>query len=118
MHGNKSQGQRQRALAQFERGQVETLVATDVAARGIDVEDITHVINFDAPVDSDTYVHRTGRTGRAGRPGAGVTFVIPDERREMRAIARRLDLGGELDGSAAGSRPRHGGRTRRRRQRS
>src|SRR3954451_8958028 len=66
MHGNKSQSQRQRALADFERGKSDTLVATDVASRGIDVEDITHVINFDAPEDRDTYVHRTGRTGRAG----------------------------------------------------
>ena len=69
MHGNKSQSQRERALARFERGDVDTLVATDVAARGIDVADVTHVINFDAPEDRDAYVHRVGRTGRAGRAG-------------------------------------------------
>jgi ATP-dependent RNA helicase RhlE len=90
MHGNKSQGQRQRALGLFARGSVETLVATDVAARGIDVDDVTHVINFDAPADLDTYVHRVGRTGRADRAGCGVSFVMPEERREMRAIARRV----------------------------
>ena len=67
MHGNKSQRQREQALARFESGAVDTLVATDVAARGIDVERISHVINFDPPADSETYVHRIGRTGRAGR---------------------------------------------------
>src|SRR3954452_733399 len=92
MHGNKSQSQREKALARFERGDVDTLVATDVAARGIDVEDITHVINFDAPGDRDAYVHRVGRTGRAGRPGAGVSFVLVDQLPEMRRIARELDL--------------------------
>ncbi len=67
MHGDKSQRQRERALARFEDGEVDVLIATDVAARGIDVADITHVINFDAPGDRDSYVHRVGRTGRAGR---------------------------------------------------
>ena len=79
MHGDKSQSQRERALARFERGEVDTLVATDVAARGIDVADVTHVINFDAPEDRDSYVHRIGRTGRAGRDGAGVSFVLADQ---------------------------------------
>ena len=67
MHGDKSQRQREKALARFEAGTVDTLVATDVAARGIDVEGISHVINFDPPADRDGYVHRVGRTGRAGR---------------------------------------------------
>ena len=66
MHGNLSQNQRERALAQFESGRVSTLVATDVAARGLDVDDITHVINFDPPHGDNDYVHRVGRTGRAG----------------------------------------------------
>ena len=92
MHGNKTQNQRNRALAQFASGNVDTLVATDVAARGIDVDDITHVINFDAPGDRDAYVHRVGRTARAGRDGAGVTFVLPDQDAEMRKIARDLGL--------------------------
>ena len=97
MHGNKSQSQRQKALASFEAGRVDTLVATDVAARGIDVPDVTHVINFDAPADRDAYVHRVGRTGRAGRTGAGVSFVLPDQAHDMRRIAADLGLGDEFE---------------------
>ncbi len=97
MHGNKSQPQRQKALARFARGDIDTLVATDVAARGIDVEDITHVVNFDAPGDRDAYVHRVGRTARAGRDGTGVSFVLPDQTVEMRRIAKSLGLSGEFD---------------------
>ncbi len=97
MHGDKSQGQRERALARFERGDVDTLIATDVAARGIDVADVTHVINFDAPGDQDAYVHRIGRTGRAGNRGAGISFVLADQVDEMRRIARDLGLSREFD---------------------
>ncbi len=97
MHGDKSQGQRERALARFERGEVDTLIATDVAARGIDVADVTHVINFDAPGDQDAYVHRIGRTGRAGNRGAGISFVLEDQYGEMRRIARDLGLSREFD---------------------
>ena len=100
MHGNKTQNQRQRALANFESGKVDTLVATDVAARGIDVPDVTHVINYDAPEDRDTYVHRVGRTGRAGATGAGVSFVIADQARDMRRIATDLGLIAEFDHEA------------------
>jgi superfamily II DNA/RNA helicase len=75
IHGNKSQGQRQRALSKFKDNHVEILVATDVAARGIDVKDITHVINFDIPQTYDDYTHRIGRTGRAGTTGYAITFV-------------------------------------------
>ena len=92
MHGNKTQSQRQKALVRFERGEVDTLVATDVAARGIDVADITHVINYDAPEDRDTYTHRVGRTGRAGAEGQGVSFVLADQHRDMHKIARELEL--------------------------
>ncbi|CAN5123183.1 hypothetical protein BH20ACT20_BH20ACT20_09180 [soil metagenome] len=92
MHGNKSQSQRQKALARFESGDVTTLVATDVAARGIDVANITHVINFDAPEDRDSYVHRVGRTARAGAKGAGVSFVLPEQSHDMRRIASDLGL--------------------------
>jgi superfamily II DNA/RNA helicase len=92
MHGNKTQRQRERALAQFESGAVDTLVATDVAARGIDVDRISHVINFDPPHDSETYVHRVGRTGRAGRTGIGITFVSPIQHREVTKIAGELGL--------------------------
>jgi superfamily II DNA/RNA helicase len=112
MHGNKSQNQRQRALARFERGDVDTLVATDVAARGIDVQDVTHVINFDAPGDRDAYVHRVGRTGRAGRDGAGISFVLPEQDRDMRRIATSLGLGAEFDHTRPG-----GGHQRRSRSR-
>ena len=97
MHGNKSQSQRQKALASFESGRVDTLVATDVAARGIDVPDVTHVINYDAPEDRDAYVHRTGRTGRAGRKGIGVSFVMGDQTRDMRRIAKDLGLTREFE---------------------
>jgi ATP-dependent RNA helicase RhlE len=97
MHGDKSQGQRERALARFERGEVDTLIATDVAARGIDVADVTHVINFDAPGDQDSYVHRIGRTGRAGNRGAGISFVLEDQFGEMRVIARDLGLSREFE---------------------
>ena len=97
MHGDKSQSQRQNALARFERGDVTVLIATDVAARGIDVPDVTHVINFDAPEDGDAYTHRVGRTGRAGATGSGVTFVLADQVHDMRAVARRLGLAAEFD---------------------
>jgi superfamily II DNA/RNA helicase len=75
MHGDMTQGAREKALARFRTGKVQTLIATDVAARGLDLDDITHVINFDPPEDDKGYVHRVGRTGRAGRNGSGITFV-------------------------------------------
>ncbi len=75
IHGNKSQGQRQRALDLFKRNEVQVLLATDVASRGLDIEDVTHVINFDAPTSYDDYVHRIGRTGRANKKGIAITFV-------------------------------------------
>jgi ATP-dependent RNA helicase RhlE len=114
MHGNKSQPQRRQALAGFERGDCDTLVATDVASRGIDVEDITHVINFDAPEDRDTYVHRTGRTGRAGASGVAASFVLPDQHRDMREIAADLGLHQEFSSGpgfehAARKHPGNGG---------
>jgi ATP-dependent RNA helicase RhlE len=99
MHGDKTQSQRQRALASFEDGRVTTLVATDVAARGIDVENVTRVINFDMPEDRDAYVHRVGRTGRAGRSGAGVSFVMADQAGDMEKIAAELGLSGEFENS-------------------
>ncbi len=92
MHGDKSQRQREQALARFESGRVDTLVATDVAARGIDVDGVSHVINFDAPEDREAYVHRIGRTGRAGRTGIGITFVSAEQARDVHQIARDLEL--------------------------
>jgi superfamily II DNA/RNA helicase len=105
MHGDKSQRQRERALAHFESGSVDTLVATDVAARGIDVAGITHVINFDPPADRETYVHRIGRTGRAGRRGIGITLVAADERRDVGQLARQLGLDHGLGSEDHGRRP-------------
>jgi ATP-dependent RNA helicase RhlE len=96
MHGNKSQAQREKALARFEAGRVDTLVATDVAARGLDIDDITHVINFDAPADREGYVHRIGRTGRAGRRGVGVTFVEHEQAKDVHRIAQILCLDKEF----------------------
>ncbi|MBU0572478.1 DEAD/DEAH box helicase [Patescibacteria group bacterium] len=75
MHGNKTQNQRQRSLEQFRHGRVSALIATDVASRGIDVDDITHVINYDLPEDYDTYIHRIGRTGRVDKKGIALTFI-------------------------------------------
>jgi ATP-dependent RNA helicase RhlE len=98
MHGNRSQSQRQRALAGFAKGNVDVLVATDVAARGIDVDDITHVVNFDVPGDRDAYIHRVGRTARAGRDGNAISLVLPDQRNEMRRVAASLGLAREFDG--------------------
>jgi superfamily II DNA/RNA helicase len=119
MHGDKSQGQRERALARFEAGEVRTLVATDVAARGIDVEGIAHVINFDPPADREGYVHRIGRTGRAGRGGLGTTFVGAQDAHEVGRIAAALDLHAEFSegGFAHPARPRPSAKQRRRRGR-
>jgi superfamily II DNA/RNA helicase len=114
MHGDKSQAQREKALRRFHKGAVAALVATDVAARGIDVDDITQVVNFDAPEDRETYVHRIGRTGRAGRSGVGVTFVMHDQARDVGKIAHELRLHAQFED--AGFKPqqpgsvRHGGR--------
>jgi len=90
IHGNKSQGQRDRALAAFRGGRVRVLVATDLAARGLDVEGITHVVNFDLPNEPESYVHRIGRTARAGREGVALSFCDVDERPYLRDIERAI----------------------------
>jgi ATP-dependent RNA helicase RhlE len=97
MHGDLSQPARERALERFESGKVNVLVATDVAARGLDLDEITHVVNFDPPEDDKGYVHRVGRTARAGRSGTGVTFVTPDQRGDVSRVAARLDLHSEFE---------------------
>ncbi len=121
MHGNKSQNQRERALAAFESGRVNTLVATDVAARGIDVDGVCHVINFDAPDDRESYVHRIGRTGRAGRTGIGITFVEAEQAKDVGRIAAALRLHGEFENAGFATAPTArphatGGPARRRRR--
>ena len=90
IHGNKSQNARQRALLAFRENRVQVLVATDVAARGIDIEGVTHVINYDVPTDPESYVHRIGRTGRAGAEGVAITLCTADERSELRDIERLI----------------------------
>jgi ATP-dependent RNA helicase DeaD len=88
LHGDLSQVQRDRVMKKFREGRIDTLVATDVAARGIDIDDITHVINYDIPQDHESYVHRIGRTGRAGRKGVAMTFISPREYRQLRLIMK------------------------------
>jgi ATP-dependent RNA helicase RhlE len=90
IHGDKSQGQRTRALDQFKQGRVRVLVATDVAARGIDVDGLTHVVNFDMPNSPEDYVHRIGRTGRAGASGEAISLVSGEERDQLKDIERLL----------------------------
>ncbi|MFN9914188.1 MAG: helicase-related protein, partial [Pirellulaceae bacterium] len=90
IHGNKSQNARQRVLGEFRSGKLRVLVATDVAARGIDVEGITHVVNFDVPHEPDSYVHRIGRTARAGETGESLTFCDLDEYPCLKAIEKEI----------------------------
>ena len=90
LHGDLSQNQRDRVMKKFREGAVDVLIATDVAARGIDVDNITHVINFDIPQDPESYVHRIGRTGRAGNTGVAMTFITPREFRQLKLIERMV----------------------------
>ncbi|MCZ0812130.1 MAG: DEAD/DEAH box helicase [Pseudomonadota bacterium] len=92
IHGNKSQGQRERALRSFRSGEVRVLVATDVAARGLDIPDVKHVYNYDLPNVAENYVHRIGRTARAGRDGAAVAFCAPDEMGELKDIQKAMGI--------------------------
>ncbi len=119
LHGDMSQQARERALARFESGKVRTLVATDVAARGLDLEDITRVINFDPPGEDKDYVHRAGRTGRAGRSGRAITLVLPEQQADTSHVARRLGHREQFeDAGLQSARPkllytsRRGGRSR------
>ncbi|MFP4145488.1 MAG: DEAD/DEAH box helicase [Phycisphaeraceae bacterium] len=122
IHGNKTQANRKRTLANFRSGRTAVLVATDIAARGIDVDDVSHVINFDLPNESETYVHRIGRTGRAGASGTAIAFCAPDEQSYLGAIERltrepirvaeheELSLDPALVAPAPPAKPRRGGR--------
>ncbi len=104
IHGNRSQGQRDRAIDGFRKGTIKVLVATDVAARGIDIPDVRHVYNFDLPNVPDNYVHRIGRTARAGNDGAAIAFCAPDEMGELRDIQKVM----KADIPVAGGRPWEG----------
>jgi ATP-dependent RNA helicase DeaD len=90
LHGDMSQGQRDGVMLSFKGGRVPILVATDVAARGLDISTVTHVVNFDVPTSPDVYVHRIGRTGRVGRSGRAITFIEPRQNRELAAIERHI----------------------------
>src|SRR5208282_4641185 len=107
IHGNKSQGQRERALAAFRDGQTRALVATDIAARGIDIDGVSHVVNFELPEVAEAYVHRIGRTARAGAAGQAISLCDQEERDLLRAIERltRLSLPKTDRRGAAGPKP-------------
>jgi ATP-dependent RNA helicase DeaD len=92
LHGDLSQVQRDRVMKKFRDAKLEILVATDVAARGLDIDHVTHVVNYDIPQDPESYVHRIGRTGRAGRKGTAITFIHPREFRQLKQIERELRL--------------------------
>ena len=92
IHGNKSQNQRDRVLAAFKQGEVRTLIATDIAARGIDVDGISHVVNFDLPNVPETYVHRIGRTARAGKDGCAISLCAGDEVAFLRGIEKLIRI--------------------------
>lgn len=110
LHGNRSQGQRDEAITGFRKGRYRVLVATDIAARGLDIPDLAHVINFDLPRSSEDYVHRIGRTARAGRGGGVLNLVGPDERRLMMSLRRGAERGESSGDLSEGSqRPSHGG---------
>jgi superfamily II DNA/RNA helicase len=108
LHGGMTQPARERSLGRFAAGANDVLVATDVAARGLDLEHITHVINFDPPADEKDYLHRVGRTARAGRSGTGITFVTPEKRTEVGKMAKVLKLHTEFgDAGPRMETPRH-----------
>jgi ATP-dependent RNA helicase RhlE len=99
IHGNKSQGQRERALALFRSGALRVLVATDIAARGLDIPGVSHVINYELPDEPESYVHRIGRTARAGREGVAIAFCSPDEREQLRDIEKIIGMHIPVDNS-------------------
>jgi superfamily II DNA/RNA helicase len=107
IHGNKSQGQRERALAAFRNGRVRTLIATDIAARGIDVDGISHVVNYDLPNIPESYVHRIGRTARAGAEGVAISFCDYDEAPFLRDIERLIRMTIPATDRRTGQRPAH-----------
>jgi ATP-dependent RNA helicase RhlE len=119
IHGNKSQGARTKALAGFKNGTVKVLIATDIAARGLDIDQLPHVVNYELPNVPEDYVHRIGRTGRAGREGEALSLVSPDEEKLLRDIERLLNTklprivpeGFKASGIAPPPEPEHRGRS-------
>jgi len=109
IHGNKSQNARQRALDSFRKQFVQVLVATDVAARGIDIDGVTHVVNFDIPLEPEAYVHRIGRTGRAGAEGIAVSFCSPGDQSDLSAIERLIKQSIPVDSALSVRLPRESG---------
>src|SRR5262249_29666063 len=103
MHGDMTQGARERALERFRSGRVTTLVATDVAARGLDLESISHAVNSDPPGDDKGSAHRVGRPGRAGRAGQGITLVLPEQQAEVSRVAARLGHKEQFESSGMSS---------------
>jgi ATP-dependent RNA helicase RhlE len=112
IHGNKSQNQRERVLAEFRSGKIRTLVATDIAARGIDVDGISHVFNYDLPNEPETYVHRIGRTARAGATGIAISLVDGEEVAYLRAIEKLIRLSIAAQGQPATRPPQQGDRAK------
>jgi ATP-dependent RNA helicase RhlE len=110
IHGNKTQGQRERVMANFRAGRIRTLVATDIAARGIDVDGISHVINYDLPNEPESYVHRIGRTARAGAEGIAISFCDADEYPFLRSIEKLIGLSIAASGEAPSASHRSGKR--------
>ena len=92
IHGDKSQTARQRALQDFKNGRMRVLVATDIAARGIDISSLPYVVNYDVPESPETYVHRIGRTGRAGNVGVALTLATPEDRSQLRDIEKLIKM--------------------------
>ena len=128
IHGNKTQGQRQRSLESFRKGKIRVLVATDIASRGIDVDHVSHVINYELPNEPESYVHRIGRTARAGADGVAISLCSSDERAYLRDIEKLIkrplkavgDVPVELVASKGGKPSRNGkpgGAPKRRRRR-
>jgi superfamily II DNA/RNA helicase len=108
IHGNKSQNQRERVLADFRTGKIRTLIATDIAARGIDVDGISHVVNYDLPNEPESYVHRIGRTARAGATGIAISLCSGEEAAYLRAIEKLIRLAIPAQGRAPASHPHNG----------
>jgi len=118
IHGNKSQNARQRALDGFRKNHLRVLVATDVAARGIDIDGVTHVVNYDLPNEPESYVHRIGRTGRAGAEGIAISFCTADDHGDLRSIEKLIDQKVPVDPDYPMPNPSTGSRRRRPPQRS